>query len=88
MNQIYMIKKLLSNVLKSELVRKGLTVPGKKEELFKRLTNAIQKDNSDKQLSISLVKEISLKMSKEQDIKTWKILKKHKCYANNQWQYI
>ena len=70
MNQIYMIKKLLSNVLKLELVRKGLTVPGKKEELFKRLTNAIQKDNSDKQLSISLVKEISLKMSKEQDIKT------------------
>lgn len=65
-----MIKKLLSNVLKLELVRKGLTVPGKKEELFKRLTNAIQKDNSDKQLSISLVKEISLKMSKEQDIKT------------------
>ena len=59
MNQlpIEAIKKSNVNELKSELVKQGLAVQGKKEELFKRLTDAIQDDNSNKQLSISLIKE-------------------------------
>ena len=54
-----------------------MAVQGKKEELFKRLTDAIQEDNSDKQLSISLIKEIFLNMFQEQNQKTLEILKKH-----------
>ena len=55
----------------------GLAVQGEKEELFKRLTDPIQEDNSDKQLSISLIKEIFLNMFQEQNQKTLEILKKH-----------
>ena len=51
------IKNFNVNELKSELAKRGLAVQGKKEELFKRLTDAIQEDNSDKQLSISLIKD-------------------------------
>ena len=51
------IKKFNVNELKSELAKQGLAVQGKKEELFKRLTDAIQDDNSNKQLSTSLIKE-------------------------------
>ena len=51
------IKKFNVNELKSELAKQGLAVQGKKEELFKRLTDAIQDDNSHKQLSTSLIKE-------------------------------
>ena len=41
------------------------------------MTDAIQEDNSDKQLSISLIKEIFLNMFQEQNQKTLEILKKH-----------
>ena len=44
------IKKFNVNELKSELAKRGLTVQGEKEEFFKRLTDAIQEDISDKQL--------------------------------------
>ena len=44
------IKKFSVNELKSELTKRGLAVEGEKEELFKRLTDAIQEGNSDKQL--------------------------------------
>ena len=59
MNQlpIEALKKSNVNELKSELAKQGLAVQGKKEELFKRLTDAIKDDNSNKQLSISLIKE-------------------------------
>ena len=79
MNQLSVeaIKNFNVNELKSELAKRGLAVQGKKEELFKRLTDAIQEDNSDKQLSVSLIKEIFLNMFQEQNQKTLKILKKH-----------
>ena len=70
-------KKINANELKSELVKRGLAVQGEKEELFKRLNDAIQEDNSDMHLSISLIKEIFLKMFQEQNQKTLQILKKH-----------
>ena len=41
------------------------------------MTDAIQEDNSDKQLSVSLIKEIFLNMFQEQNQKTLEILKKH-----------
>ena len=41
------------------------------------MTDAIQEGNSDKQLSISLIKEIFLNMFEEQNKKTLEILKKH-----------
>ena len=41
------------------------------------MIDAIQEDNSDKQLSISLVKWIFLNMFEEQNKKTLEILKKH-----------
>ena len=68
----------MSSVLKSEPVRRGMTVPGKREELFKRLIDAIQEDNREKQLSISFAKEFFLTMFTEQNMKTLEILKKHK----------
>ena len=79
MNQLSVeaIKNFNVNELKSELAKRGLAVQGKKEELFKRLTDAIQEDNSDKQLSVSLIKEIFLNMFQEQNQKTLEILKKH-----------
>ena len=79
MNQLSVetIKKINANELKSELVKRGLAVQGEKEELFKRLNDAIQEDNSDMHLSISLIKEIFLKMFQEQNQKTLQILKKH-----------
>ena len=55
-----------------------MTVPGKREELFKRLIDAIQEDNRGKQLSISFAKEFFLTMFTEQNVKTLEILKKHK----------
>ena len=55
-----------------------MTVPGKREELFKRLIDAIQEDNREKQLSISFAKEFFLTMFTEQNMKTLEILKKHK----------
>ena len=51
------IKKFNVNELKSELAKRGLAVQGKKGEHLKRLTDAIQEDNSDKRLSISLIKD-------------------------------
>ena len=42
------------------------------------MTDAIQQGNSDKQLSISLIKEIVWNMFQEQNQKTLEILKKHK----------
>ena len=79
MNQLSVetIKKINANELKSELVKRGLAVQGEKEELFKRLNDAIQEDNSDMHLPISLIKEIFLKMFQEQNQKTLQILKKH-----------
>ena len=79
MNQLSVetIKKINANELKSELVKRGLAVQGEKEKLFKRLNDAIQEDNSDMHLSISLIKEIFLKMFQEQNQKTLQILKKH-----------
>ena len=59
-------------------MKRGQGVQGKKGELFKRLTDAIQKGNSDKQLSISLIKEIFLNMFEQQNKKTLEILKKLK----------
>ena len=70
-------KKFNVNDLKSELAKRGLAVQGKKEELFKKLTDAIQEDNSDKQLPISLIKEIFVNMFQEQNQETLKILQKH-----------
>ena len=43
-------KKFNVNELKSEFTKWGLAVHEKKEELFKRFTDAFQEDNSDKQL--------------------------------------
>ena len=76
MNELSMedIKKFNINELKSELIKRGLEVQGKKEVLSKRLITAIQEDN-DKQLSISLVKEIFLNMFEEQNKKTVEMLK-------------
>ena len=71
-------KKRNVNELKSELAKRGLAVQGKKEELFKRLIDTIQEDNSDKQLSISLIKEIFLNMFENLNKKTRQIVKKHK----------
>ena len=78
MNELSMevIKKFNINELKSELTKRGLEVQGKKEVLSKRLITAIQEDN-DKQLSISLVKEIFLNMFEEQNKKTVEMLKAH-----------
>ena len=78
MNELSMevIKKFNINELKSELTKRGLEVQGKKEALSKRLITAIQEDN-DKQLSISLVKEIFLNMFEEQNKKTVEMLKAH-----------
>ena len=45
--------------------------------MFKRLTYATQEDNSDKQLSTSLIKEIFMNMFEEQNKKTVEILKKY-----------
>ena len=59
---------------------------GKKEELFKRLTDAMQEDNSDKQLSISLIKEFFLNMFEEQNKKNTRNTEetRRKCCVNNQ----
>ena len=59
---------------------------GKKEELFKRLTDAVQEGNSDKQLSISLIKEIFLSMFEEQNKKNTRntLETRIECYVNNQ----
>ena len=79
------INKFNVNELKSELAKRGLAVQGKKEELFKRLTDGIQEANSDKQLSISLIKEIFLNMFQEQNQKTVDAQEtQRKCYVNNQ----
>ena len=45
------VKKFNVNELKSQLAKRGLVVQVKKEELLKRLTDAIQEDSSEKQLS-------------------------------------
>ena len=58
-------------------MKRGLAVQGKKEDFLKRLTDAIQEDNSDEQLSNSLIKDIFLNMFEEQNKKTLEILKKH-----------
>ena len=69
MNQLSVeaIKKFNVNELKSELPKRCLAVQGKEEELFKRLTDSIQEDNSDKQVSISLIKDIFMNMFEEQN---------------------
>ena len=69
MNQLSVeaIKKINVNELKSELAKRGLAVQGKKEEIFERLTDTIPEGNSDKKLSISLIKEIFLNMFEEQN---------------------
>ena len=62
-----------------------MAVQGKKEELFKRLTDAIQEDNSDKQLSISLIKETFLNVSRTKSKNTINTEEtRRKCYVNNQ----
>ena len=68
MNQpsVEAIKKFNLNELKSEFAKRGVAIQGKKEELFRRLNDAIQEDNSDKQLSISFIKEIFVSMLQEQ----------------------
>ena len=68
MNELSMevIKKFNINELKSEFTNRGLEVQGKEEVLSKRLITPIQQDN-DKQLSISLVKEIFLNMFEEKN---------------------
>ena len=68
MNQpsVEAIKKFNLNELKSEFAKRGVAIHGKKEELFRRLNDAIQEDNSDKQLSISFIKEIFVSMFQEQ----------------------
>ena len=59
----------------------------KKQELFKKLADAIQEDNIDKQPLISLVKCLkNIMKKKKKEIprnteQTW-----GKCYVNNQWQ--
>ena len=45
------LKKFNVNELKSQLAKRGLVVQVKKEELLKRLTDAMQEDSSEKQLS-------------------------------------
>ena len=74
MNQLSVeaIKKINANELKSELVKRGLAVQGEKE-LFKRLNDGIQEDNSDMHLSISLIKEIFERCFKNE-------IKKHNKY--------
>ena len=69
MNQLSVeaIKKFHAVELKSELAKQSLAVQGKKEELFKRLPDAIQEDNSEMQLSISSIKEFFLDMFQEQN---------------------
>ena len=81
MNQpsVEAMKKFSVNELKSELTNRGLAVQGEKEELLKRLTDAIQEGNSDKQLfkSTSLINKIFKNIFEEQNKKTLEILKKH-----------
>ena len=74
------------NELKSEFTKRGLAVPGKKEDFFKRLTDAIQEDNSDEQLSNSLIKDIFLNMFEEQNKKNTRNTEetRRKCCVNNQ----
>ena len=88
MNQLSVeaIKKINVNELKSELAKRGLAVQGKKEEIFERLTDAIPEGNSDKKLSISLIKEIFLNMFEEQNKKNTSNTAetRRKCYVNNQ----
>ena len=76
MNQLSVesIKKFNVNELKSEFAKRGLTVQWKKEEFFKILSDAVQEDNSDKQLSISLIKIFLKNIFEEQKEKN---LKKH-----------
>ena len=79
------VKKFNVNELKSEIAKKSLAVQGKKEELFKRLTDAIQEDNSDKQLSISLIKETFLNVSRTRSKNTINTEEtRRKYYVNNQ----
>ena len=81
MNQpsVEAMKKFSVNELKSELTNRGLAVQGEKEELLKRLTDAIQEGNSDKQLfkSTSLINKVFKNIFEEQNKKTLEILKKH-----------
>ena len=70
-------KKFNVSELISELAKRVLAVPGKKEEIFKRFTDLIEERNSDKQLSLSLIKESFLNMFEEQNKKTLEVLKKH-----------
>ena len=78
MNQLLVesIKKFNVNELKWKLAKRGLAVQEKEEQLFKRLTDGMQEDNSDKQLTITLIKAIFLNIFEEQNKKTQKILKK------------
>ena len=79
------VKKFNVNELKSEIAKKSLALQGKKEELFKRLTDAIQEDNSDKQLSISLIKETFLNVSRTRSKNTINTEEtRRKYYVNNQ----
>ena len=88
MNQLSVeaVKKINVNELKSELAKRGLAVQGKKEEIFERLTDALPEGNSDKKLSISLIKEIFLNMFEEQNKKNTSNTAetRRKCYVNNQ----
>ena len=54
------------------------------------MTDAMQEDNSDKQLSISLIKEIFLNMFEEHNKKNTRNTEetRRKCCVNNQWQNI
>ena len=74
------------NVNELKAWNKVLQFREKEGKLFKRLINGIQEDNSDKQLSVSLVKEIVLNMFEEQNKKNTRNTEetRGKCYINNQ----
>lgn len=54
-----------TNSWRSGLMKRGLAVQRKKNELFKKLADAIQEDNIDKQPLISLVKCLKNIMKKK-----------------------
>ena len=65
-----------TNSWRSGLMKRGLAVQRKKNELFKKLADAIQEDNIDKQPLISLVKCLKNIMKKKKK-KFQEILNKH-----------
>ena len=64
-------KKIKCQWIKIRTHKTSFGSTGKKEKVLKRLTDAMQEDNSDKQSSISLIKEIFLNMLEEQKKKKY-----------------